>query len=515
MIVLSREEAGRALGLGPLDAPVEGVCTDSRRVRPGDLFVALRGERFDGHDFVAEALSKGACGAIVEANWWADRGARMIGSAPGTTALASERAEIIYPVDDTLRALGWLARDVRRKSATKVVAVTGSVGKTSTKDLLNAMAARVCRVVGTSANQNNEVGVPLTLLGIEPDTDLAIVEMGMRGPGQIGALARVAEPDVGVVTNIYPVHLELLGTLENIAKAKAELLVCLRPDALAVIPADCPLLAPYAAGVACRVVRFAFGSGSGGGEAADVSGSFLPGEAQGKGVLRLRWPEGQAEVEVPFASRHRLENAVAAAAACYAAELPVERCVSGLANACFSGSRGDVLGVPGLTLIDDTYNASPAAVRAALDDLVELAGEVAGRPVAVLGDMLELGPDTAAYHEATGAYAAEAGVAALWGVGPLSVSTVEGFRRARATGTADTSEESIPPLQAGNVGSADEASPILADLRRGDVVLLKASRSMGLEVLVRRIKKEAAAGRWAGPSGADVDRGGTTKGSRA
>ncbi len=515
MIVLSAEEAGRALGLEPLGAPVEGVCTDSRQVRSGDLFVALRGERFDGHDFVAEALSKGASGAVVEASWWADCGARIIGSAAGTTVPARERAEIIYPVEDTLQALGSLAREVRRKSAAKVVAVTGSVGKTSTKDLLNAMAACVCRVVGTAANQNNEVGVPLTLLGIEPDTELAVVEMGMRGHGQIEALARVAEPDVGIVTNIHPVHLELLGTLENIAKAKAELLVCLGSGAVAVIPADCELLAPYAAAAACRVVRFAFGSERGGGAAADVSGAFLPGGAKGTGVLRLRWREGQAEVEVPFASRHRLENAVAAAAACYAAGLPVERCVTGLADARFSGSRGDVLGLRGLTMIDDTYNASPAAVRAALDDLVDLAGEAGGRPVAVLGDMLELGPDAAAYHDATGAYAAEAGVAALWGVGPLSVSTVEGFRRARQADTAETADVTILPLQAGNVRSADEASPILASLRRGDVVLLKASRSMGLEVLVRRIKEEAAAGRWAGPSGADVDRGSATKGSRA
>ncbi len=163
-------------------------------------------------------------------------------------------------------------------------------------------------------------------------------------------------------------------------------------------------------------------------------------------------------------------------------------------------------------MIDDTYNASPAAVRAALDDLVDLAGEAGGRPIAVLGDMLELGPDAAAYHEATGLHAAEAGVAALWGVGPLSGYTVESFRRARESGTVN---ETSLPFQAGNVRSAAEASPILASLRRGDVVLLKASRSMGLEVLVHRMMEEAAAGRWARLPDPDADRGGMTEGSEA
>ena len=496
----------------PLAAAVEGVCTDSRQLRPGDLFVALQGGRFDGHDFVLEAFAKGASGAIVEIGWWAERGARTAGSAAGTTGRASEPGEIIYPVNDTLRALGLLAREVRRKSAATVVAVTGSVGKTSTKDLVSAMAGRACRVAVTAANQNNEVGVPLTLLSIEPDTELVVVEMGMRGPGQIEVLARLAEPDVGVITNIHPVHLELLGTLENIAKAKAELLTCLGSAGVVVIPADCELLEPYAAAAACRVVRFGFASGRRITEPAEVYGSLLPSGSRATVVLRLHWPGGEAEVEVPFASRHRLENAVAAVAACYAAGLPMERCVPGLADARFGKSRGDVLLLPGLRVIDDTYNASPAAVRAALDDLVDLAREAGGRPIAILGDMLELGADATAYHEAMGSYAAEAGVAALWGVGPLSVSTVEGFRRTRESGAVN---EAILPFQAGNVASAAEASAILASLRRGDVVLLKASRSMGLEVLVHRIMEEANAGRWACSSGPDPDGGGVTKGSEA
>ena len=513
MIALSTEEAGRALGLRPLAAPVTGVCIDSRQVRPGDLFVALQGERFDGHDFVAEALAAGASGALVEGRRWTDeRTGELVRPVPSGAAPTLDPRRMVYPVDDTLVALSVLAREVRRKSAATMVAVTGSVGKTSTKDLISAMAGRARRVVVTAANQNNEVGVPLTLLAIEPDTELVVVEMGMRGPGQIEALARVVEPDIGVVTNVHPVHLELLGTLENVAKAKAELLGCLRPGGVAVIPADCGLLGPYAAAASCRVVRFSFGSTAVVGDGAEVHGFLRSDGPKGTAVLCLHWPEGEAEVEVPFGSRHRLENAVAAAAACYAAGLPMDRCVAGVADARFSRSRGDIMRLPGVTLIDDTYNASPAAVRAALDDLVDLAAESGGRPVAVLGDMLELGRGAQDYHEATGAYAAEAGVGALWGVGPLSRYTVEGFRRARAWGAE---KETSLPLRAGNLRSADEASPVLAGLHRGDVVLLKASRSMGLEVLVQHIAEEAAAGRWLGPSEADADKDGSTEGSQA
>lgn len=525
MIELSAEEAGRALGRGPLVSSVASVCTDSRRVGPGDLFVALQGERFDGHDFVLEALSKDVSGVVVKESWWESEGATAFGAASGSGGLALEKAAAIYRVDDTLQALAGLAREVRRKSGAKVVAVTGSVGKTSTKDLLSAMAEQVCRVVVTAANQNNEVGVPLTLLAIEPETELVVVEMGMRGLGQIEAVATVAEPDVGVVTNIHPVHLELLGSLESIAKAKAELLFCLRPGGVAVIPAQSALLAPYAAEAPCRVVRFAYGLPDWGAQIADVQGCLLAGEAHRRGgrkVLRLCWPEGEAEVETSFASRHRLENVVAATAACYAAGLSVEQCVAGLKAVRFSRSRGDVLRLQGLIVLDETYNASPAAVRAALDDLLDLAGETGGRPVAVLGDMLELGPEAAAYHEAAGAYAAEAGVAALWGVGPLSKSTVEGFRRAVDAAAGEQRDGVSHTVEGGNVRTAAEALPILAGLRRGDVVLLKASRSMGLETLVRHISEEAAADRWADQSGpaadgarADANEGDKTKGSEA
>ncbi|MFH0916758.1 MAG: UDP-N-acetylmuramoyl-tripeptide--D-alanyl-D-alanine ligase [bacterium] len=484
MITLTAEEAGRALGQGPLAAGVPGVSIDSRSIRPGELFVALPGERFDGHDFVGAALVAGASGAVVEARRWAQK----VASAEHPLPSGSE--QVIYRVADTLAALGALARTVRRKSGVIVVAITGSVGKTSTKDLLGAMARRVRRVVTTAANQNNEVGVPLTLLAIEPGTQVAIVEMGMRGRGQIAALARLAEPDVGLITNIHPVHLELLGTVEDIAEAKAELLTCLTPAGVAVIPVDCRFLRPYAAAADCRVVGFGLGPGT---ETADVHGSLAASRTGTGDMLSVRWPEGEVEIETPFASGHRLENAVAAAAACYAAGLPVDQCVLGMADVRFSGSRGDVMRLGGLCLINDTYNASPAAVRAALDDLVDLAARSRGRPVAVLGDMLELGPEADRYHREIGAYAAEAGVRALWGVGPLSRATVEGYRKACESRPG---LEGPWPVTVGQVISAHDAPVLMAGLRPGDVVLFKASRSMKLEIMVNQVVQAAEAGVW-------------------
>lgn len=484
MIALTAEEAGRALGLGPLAAGVPGVSIDSRSIRPGELFVALRGERFDGHEFVGAALAAGACGAVVEGASWVGRRT----SPECTPSPATE--SIIYRVDDTLEALGALARAVRRKSGVIVVAVTGSVGKTSTKDLAGAMAGKVCRVVTTASNQNNEVGVPLTLLALEPETEIAIVEMGMRGRGQIAALARVAEPDVGLITNIHPVHLETLGTLADIAEAKAELLECLCRDGTAVIPDDCSSLQPLAEALGCRVVRFGLGPES---WSAEVHGSVL-GSGGGKGaVLALRWPGGRVEITTPFASRHRLENTVSAAAACYAAGLPMMECVAGVEDVRFTGSRGDVLRLDGLTVVNDAYNANPAAVRAALDDLVDLAAGLGGRPVAVLGDMLELGPEAVRYHREAGGYAAEAGVLALWGVGPLSLATVEGYQE--VCGSPAGPEMPGSPTEA-HVLSTAGGSTLVAGLRRGDVVLFKASRSVRLERLVERVLEAAQDGAW-------------------
>jgi|WetSurMetagenome_2_1015567.scaffolds.fasta_scaffold08393_4 UDP-N-acetylmuramoyl-tripeptide--D-alanyl-D-alanine ligase len=476
MIELTPAQAGRALGGEPLAASVRGISIDTRSLRAGDMFVALRGERFDGHEFVGAALAAGASALVV---------CREAATQVGAEAAAYGAA--VYEVDDTLQALWGLAREVRRSSTATVFAITGSVGKTSTKDALAAMVGRARRVVATAANQNNEIGVALTLLSIEPDTEAVVVEMGMRGLGQIAQLAEVAEPDVGVITNVHPVHLELLGSMEHIAQAKAELVGRLRSDGVAVVPAGCDLLEPYVAAHAGLVVRFSTDPHA---ADAEVVGAIEQGAGGAERYLRVRWPEGEVSVETTNMWSHAVTNAVAAAAACYAAGLPMEACVAGINDLRLSAGRGQIISLAGLWVIDDTYNANPAAVRAALDNLVSLAGEKGGRAVAVLGDMLELGPRSGSFHREIGEYACERGVRRLWGVGRQSLATVEGFReRCREAGSAKEG------CEAGHVGSAEECAPVLSSLEPGDVVLFKASRSMGLETMVRRV----------------VDQGGTTK----
>lgn len=495
MITLTAGEAGAALGLAPLAAPVTGVCIDSRTLRPGELFVALRGERFDGHDFVTAALEAGASGAVVE------RG-RIAGVRSTTTSGTTRGAAAgpLYEVPDTLAALWGLARAVRRRSGVTVFAVTGSVGKTSTKDLLGSMVGQVRRVVATAANQNNEVGVALTLLAIESQTEAVVVEMGMRGRGQIAALAAVAEPDVGVITNIHPVHLELLGTLEGIAQAKAELVHGLGADGVAVIPAGCSVLQPFVADSGRRVVTWGVDVSA---SSADVSGCAWSREADGTHGISLRWPEGEVEVETPHVCGYHVANVVAAAAACYAAGLSIVECAAGVAATEFNKGRGEIMRLPGLTVIDDTYNANPAAVRAALDALMRVAAETGGRPVAVLGEMLELGLDREEYHRETGAYAAGIGVRVLWGVGSLARHTVEGFEAGWGAGGTG-----MAAWSAGHVASAAESSLVMANLQRGDVVLFKASRSVRLETMLQRVVEEAVTGRWGdvparGPGGVE------------
>lgn len=476
MIPLTPEQAGAALGLGPLDVWVSGVSIDSRSVRRGDLFVALRGERYDGHDFVGAALAGGAAAAIVERRA-VDKVRGVVDSQPAA------RGKPIYAVDDCLEALWLLARQVRRSAGAKVFAVTGSVGKTCTKDLLRAMVGQVCRVVATEANQNNEVGVPLTLFAIEPATEAVVLEMGMRGRGQIAQLAAVAEPDVGVITNVHPVHLELLGSVEAIAQTKVELLWGLRPGGVAVVPSNSRVLQPFVGDLDCRVVRF--GTDTRDAEA-DVVGWTESSAAHGGGVFAVRWPNGEVRIETAALPAHTLENSVAAVAACYAAGLPVDVCVRGINTVEFSGGRGQVFALPKMWVIDDTYNANPAAVRAALDHLVSVAREKGGRAVAVLGDMLELGPQSEEFHREIGEYAAASGVAALWGVGPQSVATVEGFRTKSSERTGTRGQPA-----AGHVMSSEESSAVLEHLLPGDVVLFKASRGIGLEPMVRSLLAEA------------------------
>ncbi|HEV2752923.1 MAG TPA: UDP-N-acetylmuramoyl-tripeptide--D-alanyl-D-alanine ligase, partial [Solirubrobacteraceae bacterium] len=353
-------------------------------------------------------------------------------------ARAASGPGAVLEADDPLGALQRLATAWRRALGARVIAITGSTGKTSTKDVLAAMLAPHRRTAATRANFNTEIGLPLSVLEAPPATEVLVLEMAMRGAGQIAELASMAEPDVGLVVNIGPVHLEQMGSLEGIAAEKAALLTALRPGGTAVIPANEALLTGHTAdGV--RTVTFGPG-----GEVDDLGG-----------------------IELPFASAHMRLNALAALAAARAVGVQP----AGRIEVALSALRGQRRELPGgVLVIDDCYNANPMSMRAALD---ELDATAAGRRLAVLGDMLELGGEEGAFHREVGAHARERGVDLLVTVGPLAVSMGEGF-----AGAGDVHA----------VESAAQAAELLPALvRPGDTVLVKGSRGVGLEVVAEAL----------------------------
>jgi UDP-N-acetylmuramoyl-tripeptide--D-alanyl-D-alanine ligase len=407
------------------------VVIDSREAGPGVLFVGLPGERVDGGTFAADVLEAGAWGVLVAQEHAAT-------DLPGDGAVLS--------VPDPLLALGALARSWRRELGSTVIGVTGSVGKTSTKDLLAALIAPHRSVAASRANFNTEIGLPLELLAAPAGTEVLVLELAMRGAGQIAELAAICEPDVGVITNIGPVHLELLGSIEAIAATKAELVEGLGAEGVAVLPAQEPLLDRW------RGVRETVTFGADGDVALDGDTVIAHGE--------------RLDLELPFTAAHQRSNALAAVAAALAAGVHP----GGRLEVAFSALRGERVELGGgAVVINDCYNANPLSMRAALDDLALQESE--GRRMAVLGDMLELGPDEVALHREIGAHASASGVDVLVTVGPLALAMTEAFEGETYA-----------------VGDAAEAAALLPELvGSGDVVLVKASRGVGLEVVTEAL----------------------------
>jgi UDP-N-acetylmuramoyl-tripeptide--D-alanyl-D-alanine ligase len=442
---------GRLEGGDP-QSVVAAVCSDSRSVVSGVLFVGLRGETYDGDAYAAQALAAGAAAVMVRAS-----------TASGLPADASR-----VVVDDGLAALQRLATEVRRRAGVKVVAITGSAGKTSTKDILAALLRPVARTVATTANLNNEIGVPLTLLDVEQGTEVVVVEMAMRGHGQIRALARIALPDIGVITNIAPVHLELVGTVDDVASAKAELIEELH-GGTAVVPDPEPLLDRHVSRFRGRVVTF-------GGPEADVH--LVSTEPRGDATHVLVDAFGhRGTLDFSFTGGHYLQDALAALSAFMELGYRLDEAREGAAQVAFSDLRGAVSELPGGgLLLNDAYNANPVAMIAAVDHLVSIA---AGRPpVAILGDMYELGPGADAFHRAVGEHCAAAGVRVV-AVGDLG--------RGYLTGAAG--ERWFPDVE-----ECIAALPGVAPA--GSAVLVKASRLLRLE----RVAEALTA---AGPASAD------------
>ena len=429
----------------PTGGGPERVIIDSREAGPGSLFVGLPGEHVDGGRFAPHALAAGAWGVLTTPEH--AEAARC--AVPGTLLAA----------DDPLKAMQRLATAWRRALDVQVIGVTGSTGKTSTKDLLLALLAPHRRTVASRANFNTEIGVPLEILAAPADTEVLVLEMAMRGAGQIAELAAVAEPDVGVIVSIGPVHLELLGTIEAIAAAKAELIAALKPSGTAILPAGEPLLEPH---WRTDLTTITFG------ETGDVR--LVRSE---EALVEIDLAGRPVVLEVPFTQAHLRRNLLAAAAAASAVGVTP----SGRVALELSPGRGQRVALSGdVMLIDDCYNANPMSMRAALEDLAETADRVDhARPVAVLGDMLELGPRERHYHVELGEQAARAGVELLVTVGPLAEAIAERF---------DGELYSVP-----DAAAAAEVVPDL--LRSGDVVLVKGSRGVGLELVCRALSAGA------------------------
>ncbi len=445
---IAAETGAEIVGEGGPGRP-ERAAIDSRALEPGDLFFGLRGERADGGEHAAAALAAGAWGAVVDP----ERAGQIAGAAPGW----------VFAAADPLAALQSLARAWRRELGCPLVGITGSTGKTSVKDITRALVPG--RVHASPENFNTEVGLPLALLAAPVETEVLVCEMAMRGLGQIAELCEIAEPDVAAITNVGPVHLELLGTLEAIAEAKAEILAGLRPGGRPVVPAEAEALEPH---LSPGLETVTFGPG----------GDVFARESQrtGSGMrATIVTPAGEAEFEFGFDEAHNLANAVCAVAIGVALEADVGEMARRTARISFSRLRGERLALPGgSVLINDCYNANPISMQAALDNLASL--DVGGRRIAVLGGMGELGPDAAEYHREAGAHARGLGIGPIVGVGELARDYA-----------AD--EWAPDPVTAAEV--------VAGMLGEGDAVLVKGSRSVGLEAFADAVL--AAAG---GPDGA-------------
>jgi len=447
-VKLTPQEIAAALGA---EVVAEGEPTSPRRATidstqagPGDLFFGLRGTNHDGGKFAPQALAAGAWGVVVSTDWRSSFLAQR--------AKKDERRAWIFAVEDPLAAMQALARARRRALGARVVGVTGSVGKTSVKDIARALLPGV--VHANKENLNTEIGLPLTILEAPDDADVLVLEMAMRGKGQIAELAAIAEPEVAVITNVGPVHVELLGSVAAIAAAKAEILDDLPPGGTAVAPVEAGELEPHLEPVA-QQLRFGPGGDV---EAVEVSVN------EGVTEALVSTPLGSQRFHFPFTESHNLTNALAAIAAGVALGADLAGMADRAADIGFSRFRGERLQLPGgIVLVNDCYNANPVSMRAALDHLASLEPV---RTVAVLGEMGELGPDSVAYHREVGEHARAQGIDFVVGVGLPA---------------RDYDPDEL-------VADPGEAAELLAQqLEPGDAVLIKGSRSAGLETVAEQL----------------------------
>jgi len=440
------ELAGATIETGDPNTFVDTVSTDSRTLQPGQLFVALRGENFDAHNFVQAVAETGAAGAIVERGW--------TGTAPKQFALLR--------VEDTLLAYQKLAANYRTSLPLKVLAITGSNGKTSTKDFAAAVLARKFRVTKTEGNFNNHVGLPRTILEATSEDEIGVWEIGMNHPGEIAALARIARPDAAIITNVGVAHIEFMGSREAIADEKAALAEAVGPDGWIILNADDPFTGRIAPRTQARAILA--GTTSGGIRAAEISQSATGSDFTiSEGAHRCR-------AQLPVPGLHMIQNALFAVAAGRAFGLSLEEAASALASAPLSKARLQVKTIRGVQFLDDSYNANPDSVKAALRTLVEL--EADGKRIAVLGEMRELGAETERGHREVGEKAATLGIDQLIAIGETGKLTVAAAKRAGLKSAVA-------------VDNTTEAADLLDRIAQpGDLVLIKGSRTARTELVL-------------------------------
>jgi UDP-N-acetylmuramoyl-tripeptide--D-alanyl-D-alanine ligase len=455
---VARVTGGRLLRSS--DRPIRGGAVDSRAVEPGQAFVALPGERTDGHGYLDRAAAAGA-------------GALIVTRPPNATALEALGDVTVVLVPDGLRALGALGAAWRRRFAPLVVGITGSIAKTSTKEAVATVLGRRFTTLRTEGNQNNEIGLPLTLLRLGPEHEAAVLEMGMYTGGEIADLAAMALPHIGVVTSVQSVHLSRIGSLDAVERAKAELVEALPADGTAVLNADDERVARMAASTAARVVTYGFDPG------ADVGAERVATAGADGMRFTLRAGGTRRPVATPALGRHGVHNGLAAAAVGRAAGCTLDEIAAGLATGWSAPHRDRLVAAGDVTILDDSYNASPGSVLAALDLLATLPAK---RRVAVLGEMLELGEAHESGHREVGRATAEVvGLLVVVGAG--------------AGALADAAVEAgLPVDRVLRVDDADAALEVLRPrLRVGDTLLVKGSRGIALDVLVERLVAEAGA----------------------
>ena len=461
-MILPLAKVAEVLGAGgPVsDRIARGCSIDSRRVEPGQLFFAIRGQRHDGHEFVVSALESNAAGAVVEKNYW-DR------------ASASVRSHLV-PVTDTTAALQVLAKYVRQQWGGRMIAVTGSMGKTTTKEMIAALLATRFCVMKSQGNLNNHYGLPLTLLGLEPSHQVAVVELAMSAPGEIARLAQIAEPDVGVVTNVGPVHLEFFDSVDSIARAKRELVESLsrrngRPTAI--LNFDDQRVRKFADGFEGEVLTFGLSEGA-------LFRGVNVRSHDGGSSFSLSGPHIQAEFTVPLPGAHNVENALAALAAASVCGLDVNLLRPALASFRNLAQRSEIITLPGpITILNDCYNSNPRAMERMIETLA--GWSEGGRKIAVAGEMLELGSTSPEWHRRIGRKLEECGID--------NVVAVQGNARLIRDGAL---EAGLEPGNAVFFQTAAEAAGFCKDiLEPGDVVLVKGSRGVNLERVTELLTK--------------------------